>query len=310
MHARLKTFNSPSYAILNLLAGYSLILSGSSLAKLHQSTLLIWWGTGMFLIGAAYLFSVPGVFGKKAPGNRSWLLRAVLFPTLALNYAIWHLRHRIISTEDTCNLVAPGVWLGRRPLEHELPPSVRTVVDLTCEMTASPSSRKLNYICLPILDGCAPSVEALFSLVVLLQRYKSPLYIHCAAGHGRSAMVAVALLVARGHAHTLEEAEEMVRSARPAISIKAPQQAALKEWHARWIKQIENGGEAKSLPFSNEDLIPDVHIEGQKLWSLLFLLICGAGVLATKQPDPVGTTIMIVYWFYLAGVILQQKNSD
>lgn len=308
MQARAKKVDSYSYTVLNMVAGYSLILSGSSFPQAGQGLLLMWWGLGMFLTGAAYLFQVHGIFGKSSRGNRSWLLRLVFFPTLAMNYTLWHIRHRVVSKEDSCNLVAPGVWLGRRPLEHELPPSVSTVVDLTCEMTASPSSRKLNYICLPILDGYAPSVEALFSLILILRQLESPLYIHCAAGHGRSAMVAVALLVARGYAKTLEEAEEMVRAARPAIAIKSTQQTVLKQWYERWTEHIASR-QIKRRP-DNEELIPDFHIKGQKFRSLALLTAFAIGFLVSNPLDLFVNAILIIYWSYLALVILRSDITD
>lgn len=192
----------------------------------------------------------PDYFGKGMNGNRSWLHRIVLFPYLALRLAVWHFMKRIVSKEDKCNFVCPGVWLGRRPLDGDFPPNVRTVVDLTCEYTATPEARKLNYICLPTLDGLAPNAEAFGNLIERLTPRQEDIYIHCAAGHGRSAMVAIALVVARGHATTIEDAESLVQKARPKVSLHASQRMILDNWfHTTYQTHSDNESKvASGLP--------------------------------------------------------------
>lgn len=209
--------------------GLALILSGC--LALEHGWPLCWWGIGFAVIGAGYARLAPVVFGKTKEGGRRRLQRVVLLPYLVSNYLTWYLRHFLLTKEDVCNEIAPGIWLGRRPLDHELPPAITTVVDLTAEFTASEKIRRLNYICLPTLDGMAPPASAFGELIYnLAQACDQNIYIHCAAGHGRSAAVAVALLVERGIANDLTEAEQLIKNRRPRISIKAPQKALLNEW--------------------------------------------------------------------------------
>jgi len=49
------------------------------------------------------------------------------------------------------------------------------------------------------------------------------MYIHCAQGRGRSAAVAAALLIRKGLAADVDEAERMLRAARPSIRISPAQ---------------------------------------------------------------------------------------
>jgi protein-tyrosine phosphatase len=52
---------------------------------------------------------------------------------------------------------------------------------------------------------------------------EGPVYVHCALGHGRSATVVVAYLVATGRAATVQEGLASLRSKRPGVSLLAPQ---------------------------------------------------------------------------------------
>lgn len=220
------------YVAMLFVAGCSLILSGSK--AVNPGWILCWCGVGFILVGLAYTRFGAGVFGKRLDGDRSWLNRIVLFPYLILIVVMWHLRHRVLSREETCNQVSPGIWLGRRPLDGELPSGITTVVDLTAEFSATPQARKLKYMCVPTLDGCAPQDEDFYKLINALSLSREAVYIHCAAGHGRSAAVAVALLVARGLANDLNEAEGIVKNARPRISLSKPQRELLNRWFKNW----------------------------------------------------------------------------
>lgn len=219
-----------NYTYMLFVSGLALVLAGGS--DYGNGWLLLWCGLGFLIVALGYSGFGPRVFGKRADGDRSWLNRTILFPFLALNAAMWHLRHRLLSKEDICNEVAPGLWLGRRPIEGELPAEVRVVVDLTAEFSATPSARKLTYFCLPTLDGLAPDFDAFIELMGELQLLQEPLYIHCAAGHGRSAMVAAAVLIARGLADDVDSAEAVLKAKRPKVSIKKPQREMLSKWIA------------------------------------------------------------------------------
>ncbi len=218
------------YIQLLFVVGITQIMCG--LTSMNSGWVLVWSGIGFVIVGAAYAKFGPKVFGKKLDGDRSWLNRIILFPFLVLNVTMWHLRHRLLSREDVCNEIAPGVWLGRRPLDSELPNDVRTVVDLTAEFSATPRARKLNYICVPTLDGLAPDDRAFSQLMQRLGSCDDSVYIHCAAGHGRSAAVAAAYLVSRGLAKDLCEAEAIIKAKRPRIEINKPQRDLIDRWFA------------------------------------------------------------------------------
>lgn len=189
--------------------------------------ILLWPGVACLLVGLGYAGLGPRAFGKRADGRLAWWAWVALLPYLGFTYAVWKLKRKI-SKEDYFNEVASGLWVGRRVLGDELPAGVALVVDTAAEF-AEPSSvlAKVEYRSFPVLNYSAPRPEALRALANELRDYRGGIYIHCAQGHGRSATVAGALLLARGLAATPEEAEALVVKARPKVHLEASQKAAL-----------------------------------------------------------------------------------
>jgi protein-tyrosine phosphatase len=189
--------------------------------------LLLWPGASSLLLAVAYAGLGPRVYGKRRDGRLSWWALLLLLPYLLLTWAAWHLM-RLFSKEDCCNEVAPGLYVGRRALAHELPPGVSLVVDLTAEF---PSPRGIaagrDYLCLPTLDALAPDEGAVRALVAHVAARPGAVYIHCAAGHGRSATAAAAILLARGLASDVRGAEDVLRRARPRIRLLPAQRRLL-----------------------------------------------------------------------------------
>src|SRR5207244_1868915 len=97
---------------------------------------LLWPALSFGVVAAGYAGLGPRIFGKRPTGRLSWWAVLLLGPYLLLTWALWHL-HRRVSREPCCHEVAPALWLGRRPLAHELPDGVVLVVDLTAEFPAA-----------------------------------------------------------------------------------------------------------------------------------------------------------------------------
>lgn len=186
----------------------------------------LWPATAFFVVGVGYLRFGARVFGKRDDGTIPLSTRLLLLPYLLVAWGIWSLIR--LGPERCWDRVAPGVYLGRRPYPRELPQDVTLVVDLTSEFARSiPKSSPLEYLCLPILDASMPSVSELHALVGRVAAHAGPVYIHCAQGHGRSAVVAGALLVSRGIARDALEAESLMKSIRPGVHMSRLQRDRL-----------------------------------------------------------------------------------
>ena len=213
----------------------ALLLIGAgqlALVALHPRAawILIWSGLSFCAVAAAYALQRPCVFGKRMDGTMAWGPCASLLPFLLLTWLLWYCQ-TCFSREAVCDEVAPGLWLGRRAGLEELPPDITLIVDLTsefCEAQAVRAGRA--YLCLPTLDNAASAPEAFRNAVREIVSYGGAVYIHCALGHGRSALVAAAVLMARGLAFDPEDALARVKQARPGDRLSRDQWEFLKKW--------------------------------------------------------------------------------
>jgi protein-tyrosine phosphatase len=189
--------------------------------------LLLWPATACALVASSYATNRPGLILKRADGRLPWGALLLYLPPLLGLWARWHTL-RALRLEEPWVRVAPRLWLGRRPLAGELPPEVSLVVDLTAEWHRAAGVRELPHHGLACLDGMPfPDLEALRRLVDTLTPDPRPTYVHCAAGHGRSALVVAALMLRRGLAASPEEARARLKALRPGVHLTRGQWAQL-----------------------------------------------------------------------------------
>lgn len=191
----------------------------------------LWLGLSLGQVAVAYLFAGPGVLGKQADGTVHPVAWACGLPFLGLQEVAAVLQRW--RPEPAWNEVAPGLFLGRRCQATELPPQTRWVVDLTAEFVEPRDVRAgRSYRALPTLDGCAMSPGPFAQLLEELRTAEGPLFVHCAVGHGRSATVLAAVLLSRGLARDVDDAEQVMQRARPRVKLGRRQRELLASWWA------------------------------------------------------------------------------
>jgi protein-tyrosine phosphatase len=201
----------------------------SSASEGEWRVLLAWPALACAQVSAGYCGLGPRCLGKRADGTLSPLLAAIGLPYLALTWALWHGLRRI-KRERPFDELLPNVWIGRRLLPSEFPAGIEVVVDLTCEFAEPLSVRSVPlYLSFPILDAAPAKPTELASLAVRLAAINTPMYIHCAEGHGRTGMVAALLLLARRSAASPEQALDLVQSKRPGVRVSRAQRRVLSE---------------------------------------------------------------------------------
>lgn len=202
-----------------LLAGYAVWLGGGA-------WLLLWPAASCVWVAVAYATRRGAWIGKSARGRFGFLPLLALGPYLLLSELGWRLAWWL-DRRPWRDEIVPGLYLGRRPLAGELPPGVALVVDLTSELTNLQPPEGPAYHCLPSMDGTAPHSDALRALIDEVSAHPGPVYIHCAMGRGRSACVVAGVLLARGLARSIADAEEMLRAKRPSAKLTPDQHLSL-----------------------------------------------------------------------------------
>ena len=113
-----------------------------------------------------------------------------------------------------------------RLLAFEMEGGFDNFVDLAAEFSESPHIRcSPSYRSFPILDGGAPTPEALRAAVASLRPGRT--FIHCAQGHGRTGLFALAVLLDSGVARSVEDGMRMLTAARPAIRLSREQRRCI-----------------------------------------------------------------------------------
>ena len=132
-------------------------------------------------------------------------------------------------------------YLGGWPADDRLLPPVGegklgklAVCDVTAELPKRVKSVEEDaYLVVPVWDSHAPNTAEMnaavrWSVGKLEAGYV--LYVHCAHGHGRSAVIAGGILRALGRASDVGAAVDLMRAARPLVKLNSRQLAALQDW--------------------------------------------------------------------------------
>lgn len=170
-----------------------------------------WPAASWLAVACAYLGFGEHVFSKR-DGRVPIVRKLLLLPNLALLYSTWHIV-RTLGREPPFARVTDRLTIGRRLLATEYP-GIRTVVDLTAEVDER-VPEGAEYLAVPILDGAALPPDELREVARWIAACEAPVFIHCAQGHGRTAMVTSAVLLELGIAGDPDEALTVIRSVRP-----------------------------------------------------------------------------------------------
>jgi len=215
----------------NLLPVLGLGLIALGLFERDWLRLLVWLGGDFLILGLAHWRHAHHVFGKRADGTLplwSWLL---FLPLLAFSFAVWFML-RLLSREPAHNTVTENLVVGRRLLAAEVDGNFDNYVDLTAEFV-EPSAIRCSpaYRLWPLLDGSAPTPDALRQSVASLRPGRT--FVHCAQGHGRTGLYALAFLLDSGAADNVEDGLRMLRAVRPGIRLNKAQRECIQAFAKR-----------------------------------------------------------------------------
>jgi protein-tyrosine phosphatase len=177
----------------------------------------------VLLMSAGYAGLGPGIYFKTRDGRIPFWARLLHYP-IVLTSGTEYLLKAAFSKENAYDRVGDDLILGRRPRPNEFPEGVANCVDLAAEFGEPQAIREsTNYVNLPVLDGDVPTQDALRTAIASL--VPGTTFVHCAVGHGRTGVFALALLAERGRVKSYEEGIGLLKGVRPGIDLNAKQEA-------------------------------------------------------------------------------------
>jgi len=202
------------------------LMGGIAWHSAGVSAALSWYGTGnLVFLATVYGLQNPYLFGKRPDGHLAWAPSALNLPWLALTYATWWLQTRLSREPAWQEIPGEGLVIGRRLLPSEYPEGIDAVVDLTSELPERHG--RAGYVSFPMLDAVAPAHDLSGEIRRLARRLEGKrVYVHCAQGHGRTALFcSILLAISRGVAP--ERAYRQLLAVRPRARMSRAQAAYL-----------------------------------------------------------------------------------
>jgi protein-tyrosine phosphatase len=214
------------YTLMCGLLGAVLICCGWSLG--WWGVLPVWFALGFFALAAGHAGLGPRVFGKGADGKIPLWSKALHLPFLTYT-GIVQFAAVVVRKENAWDRVSDRLLIGRRLAVTEVPADIVNYVDLTAEMEDVREIRERHgYVCFPILDGSVPSGDDLKKAIANLA--DGVTYVHCAQGHGRTALFALALLSARGEIRDVTQGLDLLKTVRPGVRLNSAQRKFIKAY--------------------------------------------------------------------------------
>jgi len=103
-----------------------------------------------------------------------------------------------------------------------------TVVDLTSEFTESTTLPTVPHsVLIDILDGGTLPPAKLAEYARELKTLPRPIYIRCAQGHGRTALMAALLLITLGTERNQDDALQQIKQIRPRTAFDTAQRRGM-----------------------------------------------------------------------------------
>ena len=157
----------------------------------------------------AYIKNIPSlIINKRKSGSINPILLIINFPWLLLTWGIFKLQI-ICSRENFCDqITGTNIWISRRPTGKDDLSKFKLIIDLTSEFLSDKTNN--HYMSYPNLDR-----HALINLPIITEFDKeTPTLIHCANGHGRSALFTAILLKENGTCSTVKESLDLIIKSR------------------------------------------------------------------------------------------------
>ncbi len=218
------------------LVGALALYKGASADAALSIVVLANVAVAFIVAGLAFGLKRPAMFMKTKNGRLFPLGYLVFWPYLVINHFILGL-YRLLSGENPVDEIIPGLYLGCKlwffDKEKLIQRGIRSVVDITSEWgEAGFILKNYSYLSIPVLDTHPPTLDQLCKAVAWIdeQLKHSGVFVHCAAGHGRSTTIIAGYLLHTKMVTGVQEAIDFIKRKRPKISLNQEQISVLHEY--------------------------------------------------------------------------------
>jgi rhodanese-related sulfurtransferase len=143
---------------------------------------------------------------------------------------IYYRRRHTMNNKNYHELIKDRIYIGGADDVNDMMENEKAdvIFDLRAE---APEVIEYERVHSPIVDDAEnqdESIQKSIDYVVKAYHDGKKVYFHCQGGSNRTGTVAVGTLLTLGKAKTIDEAEEIAKSARPKINVKPEMKKALK----------------------------------------------------------------------------------
>ncbi|MBZ5753074.1 MULTISPECIES: dual specificity protein phosphatase family protein [Metabacillus] len=136
-----------------------------------------------------------------------------------------------MTTKNYHELLKDHIYIGGADDIEDVMKNEKVDIAFDLRAEAPKEESKYNRVHSPIVDDAEQqdeSVKKSIDHVVSAYNEGKKVYFHCQGGSNRTGTVAIGTLLALGKADTIEEAEELAKTARPKINVKPEMKETLK----------------------------------------------------------------------------------
>ena len=173
--------------------------------------LLLWLIVNLIVMTTAYALNNPKfILAKKEDGSVNYFLLLINLPWLLFSWFVFYVQMLMSRENRVDEVVNSSIFIASKSARNFDYSSYDVVVDLTAEFLKAKVGGA-TYISYANLDGMP--LSKLYEDVSIFQNKK--VLVHCANGHGRSALFVAKLLKDLGKVESYEEGLLRVKQSRP-----------------------------------------------------------------------------------------------